>query len=104
MATKQKVEKKAYNAYADFITLCRLFFGSKPIDSVTSLDSDSVFYATAQDIVKEFEMNWDNLSPEDNNELMLTLLDEYYNKINICDDFDYILNVTVKEKKKSPKA
>lgn len=104
MATKQKVEEKAYNAYVDFITLCRLFFGSKPIYSVTSLDNKSVFYATAQDIAKEFEMSWDDLSPEDNNELMLTLLDEYYNKINICDDFDYILNVTVKEKNKSPKS
>lgn len=101
MATKEEVEKKAYNAYADFITLCRLFFGSKPIDSVTSLDRESVFYATAQDIAKEFKMDWDDLSPEDNNELMLTLLDEYYNKISVCKDYDYILNVTVKEKKSS---
>lgn len=98
MATKKEVAKEAYEAYSDFITLCRTFFGKNPIDNVTSLDKDSVYYKASQEIAKEFGMDWDNLSPEDSNELMLALLEDYYNKVSVNDEYDYILSVTVKEK------
>ena len=96
--------EKALEAYKSFVTLCRLFFGSNPIDSVTSLDKDSEYYKTAQDIAKEFEMDWDNLSPEDNNELMLALLEDFYNRANVDKNFDYVINITVKDKKSSKEA
>lgn len=98
MATKSKVAEEAYKAYSDFIALCRVFFGKNPIDNVTSLDKNSVYYKAAQDIAKEFGMDWEELSAEDSNELMLTLLEDFYNRVNISDKYDYILSVTVKEK------
>lgn len=105
MATKkEEVTEKANNAYLEFAKLCRAFFGSNPIDSVTSLSKDSDFYKTAQDIAKEFGLDWNNLSPEDNNELMLALLEDFYHRVNVDDNFDYIVNILVKEKKKSKEA
>lgn len=101
MATKKEVTEKANNAYLDFAKLCKVFFGSNPIDDVTSLDKDSDFYKTAQDIANEFGIDWGNLSPEDNNELILALLEDYYNKVNVDKNFDYVINITVKEKKAS---
>jgi hypothetical protein len=99
MATKEEVMKQAYDAYANFITLCRTFFGEKPIDSVQSLDKESEFYKTAQDIAKEFGMDWEKMTMEDSNELTIALLEEYYNRINVSKDFSYNVTLTVKEKK-----
>lgn len=103
MATKEKeVMEKAYEAYSDFITLCRTFFGTNPIDSVTLLDKDSKFYKTAQDIAKEFEMDWDKLTIEDSNEITIALLEDYYNRINV--DSDYVYNITISVKKNDKKS
>lgn len=99
MAAKDKeVMEKAYNAYKDFITLCRTFFGENPIDSVTSLDKESEFYKTAQDIAKEFGMDWDKLTMEDSNELTIALLEDYYNRINVDGGYAYNVTITVKKK------
>lgn len=97
MAAKNKVLEEALNAYADFTSLCKEFF-AKGIDSVTKLDKDSAFYKTAQEIANDFELDWDNLSPEDNNELMIALLEEYYQKVNVDGNFNYTISIKVTEK------
>lgn len=102
MATeKNEVIEKAYGAYSDFITLCRAFFGANPIDNVTSLDKKSEFYKTAQEIAKEFEMDWDNLTIEDSNEVTIALLEDFYNRINVDDDYSYNIVINVKKKDKA---
>lgn len=99
--TENKVIEKAYGAYSDFITLCKTFFGANPIDSVTSLDKKSEFYKTAQEIAKEFEMDWDNLTIEDSNEITIALLEDFYNRINVDDDYSYNIAINVKKKNKA---
>ncbi len=100
MATKkEEAMQKAMSGYQNFISLCRTFFGKNPIDNVTALDKDSEFYKTAQDIANEFEMDWENLSQEDSNEITIALLEDYYNRVNVSDNMDIILNITIKDKK-----
>lgn len=99
MATKDKeVMEQAYKAYEDFVTLCRTFFGKKPIDSVKALDKESEFYKTAQEIAEEFKMDWDKLTIEDSNELTIALLEDYYNRIDVDGDYIYNISITVKRK------
>lgn len=99
MATKkEEAAKNALNAYQDFLVLCRTFFGKNPIDNVTSLEKDSEYYKTAQDIAKEFEMDWNDLSIEDSNELTIALLEDYFNRINTNNDFEFIISFKVNEK------
>lgn len=101
MATKkEEAAKNALSAFENFLVLCRKFFGTNPIDNVTSLDKDSEYYKTAQDIAKEFDMDWDNLSIEDSNELTIALLEDYYNRANTNNDFEYIISFKLKEKDK----
>ncbi len=101
MAAKDnEVKERAYNAYKNFITLCRTFFGKNPINNVTSLDKESEFYKTAQTIAKEFEMDWDKLTIEDSNELTIALLEDYYNRINVDSNYDYNITITIKDKSK----
>lgn len=99
MATKkEEAAKNALSAYQDFLVLCMTFFGKNPIDNVTSLEKDSEYYKTAQDIAKEFEMDWNNLSIEDSNELTIALLEDYFNRINTNNDFEFIISFKVNEK------
>lgn len=99
MATKkEEAAKNALSAYQDFLVLCRTFFGKNPIDNVTSLEKDSEYYKTAQDIAKEFEMDWNDLSIEDSNELTIALLEDYFNRINTNNDFEFIISFKVNEK------
>lgn len=70
----------------------------KGVDSVTKLNKDSAFYKTAQEIANDFELDWDNLSPEDNNELMIALLEEYYQKVNVDGNFSYTISIKVTKK------
>lgn len=99
MATKkEEAAKNALSAYQDFLVLCMTFFGKNPIDNVTSLEKDSEYYKTAQDIAKDFEMDWNNLSIEDSNELTIALLEDYFNRINTNNDFEFIISFKVNEK------
>ena len=99
MATKkEEAAKNALSAYQNFLVLCRTFFGKNPIDNVTSLEKDSEYYKTAQDIAKEFGMSWDDLSIEDSNELTIALLEDYFNRINTNNDFEFIISFKVNEK------
>lgn len=99
MASKDKeVMGKAFAAYQNFMTLCKTFFGKNPIDSVTLLDKESEFYKTAQDIAKEFGMDWSKLTIEDSNELTIALLEDYFNRINVDSDYTFSATITVKKK------
>lgn len=103
--TKKEItiaEQNAFNKYMDFIALCRILFGYNPLKSITDLKEDSPFYETAHSIVEEFGMDWENLSAEDNNEVMLTMLDEAFNGIRNDDEsgkFTYNIAITIKENK-----
>lgn len=96
--TTKEVKEQAFKAYSDFIALCRLFFGTNPVYDVRSLDKDSDFYKTAKTITDEFGLDWNNLSVEDSNEVMLALMEDFYKRINVNDKFSYTLSITVKDK------
>lgn len=105
MATKkEKAEENALTAFKNFLVLCRTFFGKEPVENVTALNKDSEFYKTAREIAKEFEMDWNNLSMEDSNEVIIALMDDYYNRANTDDDFNYVISFKVNDKKAPKKA
>ena len=105
MATKkEEAAKNALSAFENFLLLCRTFFGTNPIDSVTSLNKDSEFYKTAQEIAKEFGMDWENLSMEDSNEITIALLDDYYNRANTNNEFEYFISFKLTDKKAPKKS
>lgn len=99
MANKKEVLKEACERYQDFITLCVLLFGEDPIQNVNELKKDSPYYSTAKEIVDEFEMDWDHLSAADSDEVVLALLDDYFNRIKADDKLEFDVSVTVREKK-----
>ena len=104
MATKETKEKraveKAYKAMNDFMSLSKLFFAEDGLERFDKISKDSPFYEDAQDLVKECGMKWGKLSAEDSDELMLLLLQDYYNRMKTDKDFNYILNIKVQQLEK----
>lgn len=110
MATKdKKVTEQAYKALNDYFTLSKLLFAHKegededaPAKKLNEIltDKDSDFYKDAVKIADECEMVWADLTPEDSDELELMLMEDYYNRIKVDNEHEFILNIVVHEKKK----
>ena len=84
----------------DFFMLARTLFAHKSDDEQAKkinelLSKDSKFYKTAVEIAKDCKMDWDNLSPEDSDELQLILLDEYYNNIRVDENMKINLRINI---------
>lgn len=107
-STKQQNEivKEAYNALQDFFKLCILLFSHKNDDSEKAkkinelIGKDNEFYKGAIALAEECEMSWDNLTPEDSDELQLIMLDDFFNRIKSDKEFSYTLNISIKPKEK----
>lgn len=107
-STQQQNEtiKAAYNALQDFFKLCILLFGHKDDDSEKAkkinelIGKDNEFYKEAVALAEDCEMSWDNLTPEDSDELQLIMLDDFFNRIKSDEEFSYTLNISIKPKEK----
>lgn len=93
----EEVSVEAKKKVQEFFALCREIFFCQ-LENVNKLPADSPFLSTAKEIAKEFEMDWDNLTPEDSNELWLALQEEYYNRIQVDKKYSYFVSVDVREK------
>jgi len=102
--TKEKenkaVDNEAFKAWMNFVKLCKLLFGlgDKSPYNINEIKEDSEFYKHAVELSKELEINWDNMSHEESNRLMLALLDDYYQSIQVDKESDYVLTISIKKK------
>lgn len=68
-----------YDAYTKYIELSRYLFGSKnPIYDINEMPGDSDFFTDAVKIAEQLEIDWEAMSHEDSNRIMLALLEDYY--------------------------
>ncbi len=101
----KKKTKEAYEAWCNYATLSKILFArslnddsdtAKKINEILT-DKHSQFYKDAVKIADECEMAWDELTPEDSDELELMLLEEYYNRIRVDDKLKYTLSIKVQQ-------
>ena len=85
----------------EFIELSKLLFGmgeNSPYD-INELKSDNKFYKPAKELAEELEIDWDKMTHEESNRIMLSLLDDYFNRINVDGDYKYSLSIEAIKKK-----
>ena len=105
MTKKKESEKKMspeVEAWIEFYKLCRLLFNpySTAMYNINELKEDSEFYKPAQDLCDEMDIDWETMSHEDSNRVMLALLDDYYNAIQVDKEKDYVFKIKIVEKGK----
>lgn len=68
-----------YDTYMKFINLSCYLFGSKnPIYDINEMPSESEFFVDAVSIAEQLEIDWETMTHEGSNRIMLALLEDYY--------------------------
>lgn len=101
LSTNVEVQKKAVENVCEYFALSKLLFGlgdESPYD-INELKPDNKFYQAAKELADELEIDWNKMSHEDSNRIMLSLLDDFFNKINVDDSYTFKLQVNIEKKK-----
>lgn len=68
-----------YDTYTKYIALSRYLFGTKnAVYDINEMPGDSDFFTDAVRIAEQLEIDWETMSHEDSNRIMLALLEDYY--------------------------
>lgn len=94
MATKKEQLEQTQKAIGEFFLLSDYLFGDNAPLDVKEIPQDSPFYSTAKEIADEMELDWQGMSHEDSNRVMLNLLSEYYYRIKPDEKYRPILSIT----------
>ena len=96
-----EVQKKAVENVCEYFALSKLLFGlgdNSPYD-INEIKPDNQFYEAAKSLANELEIDWDKMSHEDSNRIMLSLLDDFFNKINVDGNYTFKLQVNIEKRK-----
>lgn len=94
-----QLENAAGAEIVEFMKLSKLLFGDKAPYDINEIKPDNPFYKPAKELAEELEIDWEKMTHEESNRVMLSLLDDYYNKINVDKDYKYTLVINVEKKK-----
>lgn len=97
MATKKELLEQSQKAIADFFALAKYLFGDDAPLDVNEIPKESQFYEMARSIADEIQLDWDKMSHEDSNRVMLNLLSEYFYNIRTDDKYVPVLTISFKK-------
>lgn len=84
-----------------FLELAKLLFsGQTDIYNINELEKDSKFYSDAVNLANEMEINWEKMSHEDSNRIMLALLEDTYMAMKPENGFEAVCKFELKPKEK----
>lgn len=87
-----------YDTYIKYIEFSRYLFGTKnPIYDINEMPGDSDFFTDAVRMAEQLEIDWESMSHEDSNRIMLALLEDYYQAMaKVADKKKLSIEVTLK--------
>lgn len=97
MATKKELLEKSQKAIADYFELSKYLFGDDAPQDVNEIPEDNPFYESAKAIADEMGLDWENMSHEDSNRVMLNILADYYFSIQTDDKYVPVLTISFKK-------
>ena len=91
---------KAFNACVSFLKLCGKLFNpyTTALYNINELKESDEYYKPARDLCEELEIDWDDMTHEESNRIMLALLEDYYNAMQVDKEKNYVLKIKVEEK------
>lgn len=94
MATKKELLEQSQKAIGDFFNLSKYLFGEDAPVDVNEIPEDNQFYKPARSLADEMELDWENMSHEDSNRVMLNLLSDYFYRINVDEKYKPVLTIS----------
>ena len=99
MATKKELLEQSQQAIGEYFKLSDFLFGDSAPNDINELSTDSPYYEMAKMLSDEMELDWENMTHEDSNRVMLNLLAEYYAGIQSDEKYQPVLTITFKKSK-----
>lgn len=86
-------KKKTLEAFFRYYELSSLLFGQKQNDiyDVTDIPKTNKFYELAREIAGQLQIEWDSMTHEESNRVMLALLEDSFNLIRDIEDSKSII-------------
>lgn len=97
MATKKELLEQSQKAVGDYFELSKYLFGDDAPQDVNEIPSDNPFYESAKAISDEMGLNWENMSHEDSNRVMLNLLSDYFFSIQPDEKYKPVLTISLQK-------
>lgn len=94
MATKKELLEQSQKAMGEYFELSKYLFGEDAPQDVNEIPSDSPFYDSAKAISEEMGLDWEGMSHEDSNRVMLNLLSDYFFSIQSDDKYKPVLTIS----------
>lgn len=94
MATKKELLEESQKAIGEFFNLCSYVLGEDAPYDVNEIPEDNAFYETAKAISEEMGLDWNAMSHEDSNRVMINLLSEYFLNIRQVDKYKPVLTIS----------
>lgn len=99
MATKKELLEQSQQAIGEYFELSKYLFGDDAPQDVNEIPTDSKFYQTAKDMAGQMKLDWENMSHEDSNRVMLNLLSDYFYSITPDGDYRPVLTISFQKSK-----
>lgn len=97
MATKKELLEQSQKAIADFFSLSKFLLSEDAPYNVNEIPADHPFYKEAKLFSEEMDLDWENMTHEDSNRVMLNLLTEYFLAIKPDDKYTPVLTISFKK-------
>lgn len=97
MATKKEALQKSQEATANYFQLSKFLFSEDAPYDVNEIPQDSPFYESAKAISDEMGLDWENMSHEDSNRVMINMLADAFAAIEPDEHYDTVLTISFKK-------
>lgn len=94
MATKKELLEKSQKAIGDYFSLSKYLFGDNAPVDVNEIPKESPFYEAARSLSDEMGLDWDKMSHENSNRVMLNLLLDYFYNIDVDEKYKPVLTIS----------
>lgn len=92
---KVKDSTKEAQAWLDYAELSGFFFSENAPANINEIGKDSKYYKEATEMAKELDMDWNNLSQDDSNCIMINMLNDYYMNIMQSRNAKYQIKISI---------
>lgn len=98
MSSKKEELEKTQKAFESFFSLVKYLFADDAPYDVNEIPEDSPFHEDAKAISEEMGLDWEKMSHDDSNRVMLNILSDYYHAIEPNEGYEAVLTVSFKKK------
>lgn len=94
MATKKELLEQSQEAIGKFFKLADYLLGDDAPYDINEMPSDNPFYEDAKEICQSIDVDWDNMTHEESNRVVINMLADFFCAIQSVEKYQPVLTIT----------